>query len=391
MTNAIKLLTFAGFIRGLSAPTLESQYFDEFVKLCKYVDDVTVITAQVSDLNEIPKNLHIEKPPISQIPKIRGFSKLFYYSIYPLKMRKKINLIYVRTMSPAEILSLWVVKSLLKIPCVLMIGGTCIYEPLTIRNRIYRWIFSHALVAADKIIVYSDKMIPFIKKLNSSIPDEKFVIVRNAIDENRFRPISRDEMILKNMGIKDGEKVILFVGKIMKRKGAVDILKMVPLVKKEHNIKIVFIGNIDEKSSDFIELNSLSKSSNLRDRVILQGKIPNNDLVKYLACADVYIYLTKGCEGIPRSILEAMACGKPVIATPIAGIPDAVISGETGYIVNDYIEAAEKINLLLSDVNLYNKISMNCRNKILNEFTFEKTLPKMIKLFNSVIQKQFNH
>ena len=234
-------------------------------------------------------------------------------------------------------------------------------------------------------------MIPFIKKLNSSIPDEKFVIVRNAIDENRFRPISRDEMILKNMGIKDGEKVILFVGKIMKRKGAVDILKMVPLVKKEHNIKIVFIGNIDEKSSDFVELNSLSKSSNLRDRVILQGKIPNIDLVKYLACADVYIYLTKGCEGIPRSILEAMACGKPVIATPIAGIPDAVISGETGYIVNDYIEAAEKINLLLSDVNLYNKISMNCRNKILNEFTFEKTLPKMIKLFNSVIQKQFNH
>ncbi|MGI0021321.1 MAG: glycosyltransferase family 4 protein [Nitrososphaeraceae archaeon] len=391
MTCAIKLLTFAGFIKGLSAPTLESQYFDEYVKLSKYVDDVTVISAQVSDLNEIPKNLHIEKPPISQIPKIRGLSKLFYYSIYPLKMRKKINLIYVRTMSPAEILSLWLAKSFLKIPCVLMIGGTCIYEPLTLRNRIYRWIFARALDAADKVIVYSDKMIPFIKKLNYSIDNEKFVVIRNAVDENRFRSIPPDEKILKNMGIKDEEKVILFVGKVMKRKGAIDILKMVPLVRKEYNIKIVFIGEVDEKSSDFFELNSLIESLNLKDRVILQGKIPNNDLVKYLVCADVYIYLTKGCEGIPRSILEAMACGKPVIATPIAGIPDAVISEETGYIVKDYVEAAEKINLLLADKNLYNKISMNCRNKILGEFTFEKTLPKMIKLFNSLMQNKIDH
>jgi len=391
VTHAIKLLTFAGFIKGLSAPTLESQYFDEYVKLSKYVDDVTVISAQVSDLNEIPKNLHIENPPIPQIAKIRGLSKLFYYSIYPLKMRKKINLIYVRTMSPAEILSLWLAKSFLKIPCVLMIGGTCIYEPLTLRNRIYRWIFARALDAADKIIVYSDKMIPFIKKLNHSVGNEKFVVIRNAVDENRFTPIPRDEKILKNMGIKNDEKVILFVGKVMKRKGAIDILKMIPLVRKEHNIKIVFIGGVDEKSSDFFELNSLIESLNLKDRVILQGKIPNNDLVKYLVCADVYIYLTKGCEGIPRSILEAMACGKPIIATPIAGIPDAVISGETGYIVNDYIEAAEKINLLLSDKNLYNKISMNCRNKILDEFTFEKTLPKMIKLFNSLIQNKIDH
>lgn len=391
MKIPIKVLTFIGFIKGLAAPTLESQYFDEYVKLSKYVNDIVVVSAQVSNLHDIPKNLCIVNPPISHIPKIFGLLKLFYYSIYPLKLRNKINLIYVRTMSPPEILSLWLAKSILRIPAVLMIGGTCIYEPLTFRNRIYRWVFAHALDAANRIVVYSDKMIPFIQKVNHSIPSSKFSIIRNAVDETRFVPMPKDEKILRDLGIQEDEKVVLFVGKIMERKGILDILQMIPMVKNKQKLKVVLIGSIDERSSDFLKINKLLTSLNLREKVILKGKIPNYELVKYLSCSDVYIYLTKGCEGIPRSILEAMACGKPIIATPIAGIPDAVISGETGYLVTTFSEAANKLDDLLTDDALYKKISINCRNKIISEFTYGETLPELVKLFNSVMEENKTH
>jgi len=387
MTNKISLLTFSGFIKGLSAAALESQYFDEYIKLSKFVNNVTIVSGEVSKVPSIPSNVEIYDAKISKIPKIRGISKIFKFIIFPFKLRKKINLIYVRTMSPPEILALRIAKKLLKIPCVLMIGGTCYYEPINFKNKIFRWNYSKALSSSDQIIVYSKRMIPYIKKLNVSIDDLKFSIVHNAVDETRFFSKEKDENLLRKLGITNNEKIILFIGKINIRKGVLDVLKTISLLH-EQNVKVLFIGSYSKNSQDFKKIENEIKSANIFQKVIFVGEIPNDQLLNYYSCADVFVYLTKKCEGIPRAILESMACGKPVVSTNVAGIPDAVIDDITGYVVNSIDEASVKIDQLFSNKELYEKLSKNCRNKIIEEFVYDVTLPKMVNVFNSVLNGQ---
>lgn len=381
----IRLLTFADFIHGLSAAALEAQYFDEYIKLSQYVDRVTIVSAEVSGLPNLPDNVKIVKAPISKIPKLRGIAKMLYYTILSMRSRKKINLIYVRTMSPPEIQSLWISKLFFNIPSVLMIGGTCFYEPLNYKNRFYRWLYSKALDSSDRVVVYSKLMIPYIKKLNPKIPDSKFDIVHNAVDSNRFHLVPKNMKLFSKIGLKESDKVIIFVGKINERKGVIDILKMMSLLQ-DQNVKTIFIGSYEKDSLEFSKIQNEVKTSNLSSQVFFLGKIPNNELIDYTSCADVMVYLTKACEGIPRAILEAMACGKPIIATPIAGIPDAVINYETGFVVENYSEAAKKVEELFSDKSLYEKISKNCRLKIEREFVYDVTLPKMLEIFQKVLQ-----
>lgn len=377
------IITFVGFVRGLTAPSLESQYFDEYVKLGDYVDNVIIVSGDVSGDFQLPSNVKLVTVPVSKIPKFRGISKIFFYAILPFKMRKQINLIYVRTMSPSDIISFWLTRSLLKIPGILLVGGTCFYEPLNFKNRIYRWLYSQALTSSNKIVVYSKLMIPHVKKINKKIPESKFEIIHNAVDTKRFHKTHPSDDVLKKIKNND-EKIILFVGKINERKGVLDVIDVIPKLQTQ-NVRAVFIGSFEKNSSEFKRIQEKMQILNLHDKISFLGKIPNNDLPNYLSCADVMVYLTKACEGIPRAILEAMACGLPVISTVIAGIPDAVINGKTGFIVNNTSEAAEKIDFLFKNPNEYQKISNNCQKIIKDEFTYDVTLPKLTNLFTSVL------
>ena len=357
--NHIRILTYTGFIKGLSAAVLESQYFDEFVKLCDYVENVLIISADVSIVKDLPENLQIFEASISKTPKIRGITKLIQYVKVPFFLRKKFNFIYLRTLSPSDVLSFWILKSFLKIPGVILLGGSCFYEPLNFKNRFYRWILSHALDVSDKILVNTDKQIPFVQKLNSNISKEKFTVIRNAVDKNRFKPIPKDKNLLKQIGLNYDDKIIIFVGTITSsRKGVTEILRTASILN-DKKIKILLIGTIDRKSNEFKLIQELTNSLNLHEKVIFLEKIANKEIPNYLSLADVCLYLTKGCESIPRAILESMACGIPIIATPIVGIPDMVINNKTGFLVNDYQEASEKLIYLLSKPELLSEMGKN--------------------------------
>jgi len=223
-------------------------------------------------------------------------------------------------------------------------------------------------------------MIPFIKKINQTIDNSKFEIVHNAVDEKRFRPQDKDVQLLKKLKIISNENVLLFIGKINERKGVIDILKMIPQLK----------GYYEEDSNEFRKIKKIIVSSQIDDKVIFLGEIPNDELENYISIADVFVYLSKACEGIPRAILESMSCGKPIVATPVAGIPEAVRDNQTGFIVENASQAAQKVDLLLSDPTLHKQISTNCRKVIQEEFTYDVTLPKLVRIFKSSIGKKID-
>jgi glycosyltransferase involved in cell wall biosynthesis len=102
------------------------------------------------------------------------------------------------------------------------------------------------------------------------------------------------------------------------------------------------------------------------------------------AC-DLFVHASRGGEGIPRAVLEAMACGKPVVATRVAGVQEAVRDGETGYTVEvgDIGGLAEAALRLLRDEELKRRLGRNARLMVEEEFNYEKVIPKLAKLIVS--------
>ena len=122
------------------------------------------------------------------------------------------------------------------------------------------------------------------------------------------------------------------------------------------------------------------------------GPVPNQDVVHLMRACTIFLYSSIGGEGIPRAILEAMACGKTVVATRVAGIPEAVIDGETGYTVEvgDHVSFAQRVLELLRDENLRKRLGENARKLIEKEFSYSRIIPELARILRETAYTRFS-
>lgn len=120
----------------------------------------------------------------------------------------------------------------------------------------------------------------------------------------------------------------------------------------------------------------------LAGKVLFIGGIPNEEVPRYMANCSVFAYPSRGGEGIPRAILEAMACEAPVVATKVSGIPEAIIHGGTGLLVErqNIEQLADALITLLGDKNLARRLGEAARRKIEKEFSHEVVIPQIAEL-----------
>lgn len=385
----MRILTFSPKFIGYKAADLSAQFYDEFIELAKRVKEVIVVVGRGEGrcVKELP-NLKVHEAWTVRKPHLYGFTKIMSFMLAPIRGRSQIDLIYVRTFSPPELISLWMAKRLARIPSVLTVPGTWLFEPPTLKNMVYRWVLRRALETSDVVVLYSWRMLPELKKYSPKLNEGKIRIVRNAVDLNRFTPGLECEDVRNKWGIKKGERVILYVGRVNRKKGIEEIVRAVPLVEKGIEAKFLIIGGGEKRFID--EMKSLAKELGVEKKIIFTGPVPNANIPKYCCLSDLFVYMSRGGEGIPRACLEAMACGKPVIATSIAGTSDAVREGENGFIVPplDYRSLAERITMILKDCELLKSLGKKSRKIVEEEFSYEVVVPSLIKVFNSVLSKE---
>jgi len=381
----LRVMTFVRRIAGLLEPSLESEFYEEFTELSKYLELIVVSDT----VDSMAHNFKVYKARTIRIPKIYGISKIVSYCHAVFKHRKEIDILYVRTFSPPEIIALIFSKKFLRKRSVLLIPGTWIFEPPTLKNRIFKWIFLKAVNAADVLIFYTPLMLPELCKHFPVFNNfrGKITYIHNGVNIERFNLSVPDVNILSRYSIPLNKKIILFVGRVSSRKGVIDLVKAFSIVKNNiDEVMLLIVGKEDAKYGEKVK--KVIQELDIADSTLLLGPIPNKEVVEILKKCDLFVYPSVGGEGIPRAIIEAMACGKPIVATNIAGIPEVVRNGETGFLVKvgDYQSLAQHIINILRNEELAKTLGNNARKLVEGEFSYEVVIPELVKTFKTIIK-----
>lgn len=222
-----------------------------------------------------------------------------------------------------------------------------------------------AMQSVDHIWVLSNHIKNLILK-SYNIEAEK--VLFDAVDTKRYNPhLSGDQIRQKY----NAEKIIFSTSRLVPHKCVDILIKSANLIVKKYGEKdIRFIIGSDGPEKQHLQ--ELVKKLDLEKYVIFTGYIPYDILPNYYSACDIYTHLGVNEDSGPLTILEAMSCGKAVIATNSGGVPEVIKNGETGILVPafDYEKTAESISLLLSNSELCKKLGKNGRKFVDENHSF---------------------
>lgn len=221
------------------------------------------------------------------------------------------------------------------------------------------------------------------KLLDMGAPESHVFVHRVGIDVKRF---SYRERIASTKPLK-----IITTARFVEKKGLAYAIQAVAQVKRYHP-EIRFLYDIIGEGPLSEEIKNLVTSLEVSDCVKLHGALPHGDVQKLLADADVFILPSIKAnngdqEGIPVSLMEAMASGMPVLSTFHSGIPELVENDVSGYLVpeRDIIALAEKIVYLAERPESWPKIGQAGRDKVEKDYNKDHQNSLLIDMYHKIL------
>lgn len=239
---------------------------------------------------------------------------------------------------------------------------------------------------SNKIVVVSEsvkRQLP-----NGRLPESKICTIYNGIDEKMFSTsISAMKSIRDELGFCENDIVAVSIGALIKEKGHDVLLDAAVLASKNNkNLKFIIAGSGTPESKQ--DLICTVEKLGLKDTVFYIGF--RHDMPTILSDSDVLI-LSSYSEAFPLAILEAMASGKPVIATDCGGPSEMVIDGETGYIVpvGDHVALASKTLEVIADKAVMREMGAKAHARFSANFRAEVNAEHFEALYKDVVAKCF--
>lgn len=214
-----------------------------------------------------------------------------------------------------------------------------------------------------------------------ALSDEWKLILSEIVDINKIEVLYNAIEVKCHKSKKDySKKKILFLGRVGRRKGAYDILKVAPTIISRHpDVEFIIAGD-----GEVEELRELSKNKNIDKWVNILGWTSGDEKINLLKEATIYL-LPSYNEGMPISVLEAMSYRLPILSTNIGGIPQLVTNEVEGYLFDagDLKKIEEALDKILSNNVLREKLGKNSYNKVKEEFNLEKNIQKLYDIYES--------
>lgn len=205
-----------------------------------------------------------------------------------------------------------------------------VYPSLALIRPMIRW----TLQKADAVVAVSEALKK--RMVSLGIQAEKIKLIPNGIDAHRFQPGDRN-VARRYLSLPENGRMIVSVGALISGKGhAIVIRAIAQLAREMPDLRFYVLGDGPVRA----ELQSLIDQIGLCERVRLVGKRPNEELGHWFAAADVSC-LASEREGWPNAVTESLACGTPVVATRVGGIPEIISSEELGILTERSVEGFE--------------------------------------------------
>ncbi|MDV4343032.1 glycosyltransferase family 4 protein [Methanoculleus sp. YWC-01] len=253
-------------------------------------------------------------------------------------------------------------------PAILLFAGCLLDQSTLSQSKLQKMWMKSAIyftsklnrVLCNKLVVYSPKLI---SEWNLEPYRHKILIAHeHFLDFETFTT---------TIPMPDRPRRIGYIGRLSKEKGIENFVRSLPAILSNQQDHHVLIGG-DGELNETIEA-SLQEEG-ITDRVDLPGWISHDDLSKYLNQLRLLV-LPSYTEGLPNIVLEAMACGTPVLATPVGAIPDIIVDGKTGFIMENNSPECIAANIIraLNSPEL-ELIAENGRRFVEENFSFESTI-----------------
>ena len=211
------------------------------------------------------------------------------------------------------------------------------------------------------------------------IPARKLVVMRAGVNLSAFR-ISQSEA-RRVLGIPDSQPVVAIIARLFPEKNHKLLLAAFKEVARRiSGARLLIAGEGVEKQAIADEISRLG----LAGSVDLMGV--RRDVARILAASDLFV-LSSDREGLPIAVLEAMAAGKPVVATAVGDLPAIVRDGETGFLVpaKDVARLAEAICSVLSQPELAAEMGLNARRFVEESYSVESMITRIEELYGQTL------
>lgn len=197
--------------------------------------------------------------------------------------------------------------------------------------------------------------------------------------------------VRQRLGLCPDDVMLLAVGRMVYKKGFEFLIAAMPqILQHAPNARLVFVGYGDLRD----ELEKQARALRLNSHVIFAGKVPRQEIPAYFGASQLVVVpsvrdAAGNVDGLPNVVLEAMAAGKPLIASSIAGFPDVIRDGENGLLVREKDPAAlaDAVLALARDPALRKQMGDAGRNQIYSRLSWDNVARRFIEVYQRAVRK----
>ena len=267
------------------------------------------------------------------------------------------------------------VAKLLRARVLYQVHGGALPQDFFRGRRVLTGLLRWSLGLPDLIVVLAKVELEAYRRF---VPEQTTLLVPNGID---CAPFARVPTVRSRP---DSPLRLVYVGRLAREKGLYETLDAVRLARLHGlDVRLVVAGDGPEAEG----LRQCTQALGIGERVSFKGPVFGPDKVELLRGADVAV-LPSYAEGLPYALLEAMAAGIPVLATPVGAIPDVVTEGTHGFLVppRDSAAIAGAIARLASDRARLSWMSRACRKRVLAAYSVDRLASEFSHHYKALAQ-----
>lgn len=219
--------------------------------------------------------------------------------------------------------------------------------------------------------------------LNEGLAPDKVSCVPSAVDQQRFSAHCERAWLQREFDLSDAARCIGMAAQFIERKGHRYLLEAIPAILEKHpTARFILLG----KGPLLEQVRVLVAASPILSSCVMLAGF-RNDLERILPCLDVLVHPAE-MEGLGVSLLQAAACGVPIVATRAGGIPEIVQHEYNGYLISPgaVSELAMAVNRLLADPQLARQLGQNGRQRVAEQFSLQSMVQGNWSIYHHMLE-----